>query len=215
MPTKRAKIHRDGSVEGRKLKALEAFQCASATIGPIVPGMHVFAITRGQFSMIDAILHTLDQLGPSEISLWTWCIAEYEVQVFERLMMDKRLTEATLVIDPAARNKSKKNLEAWRARFGNDSVRWVYNHAKLATVRNSDKKVLIRGSMNLNYNPRFEQFDLSEGCAGFDVVHKVESELQIFPPDCVPAQISENSKLREAYTAKELAIFPTLKVWAK
>jgi len=58
--------------------------------------MSLFAVTRGQFSMIDAVLHTLDQVGRAKLSIWTWAIAEYEIETLERLMMDERLTEARL-----------------------------------------------------------------------------------------------------------------------
>ena len=63
----------------RRAVARESFANAAETIGPCKPGMSLFAITRGQWSMIDAVLHVLDQVGPAAVSLWTWTIAEYEV----------------------------------------------------------------------------------------------------------------------------------------
>ena len=35
--------------------------------------------------------------------------------------------------------------------------------------------------MNLNFNPRFEQFDLTEGGEDFDLVERLESELPVLP----------------------------------
>ena len=147
----------------RRARAVESFKSAAETIGKIEHGSTVFAITRGQFSMIDAILHTLDELGPSEISVWTWTVADYEIEALTSLRRDGRITRGTLMIDPGARTKNSALIAEWKAAFGADSVRYVLNHAKIATVANGDKKVLLRGSMNLNCNPRFEQFDLSEG----------------------------------------------------
>lgn len=146
----------------RRTRAHESFSNAAECIGPVVPGMSLFAMTRGQFSMIDAVLHCLDCVGPAEVSLWTWTVAEYEVQCMERLMMDKRITGATLIVDHGARNKNRPILEKWIDLFGPRSVRLVVNHAKIATVRTADLSLLLRGSMNLNFNPRFEQFDLTE-----------------------------------------------------
>ena len=153
----------------RRARAVESFKSAAETIGKIEHGSTVFAITRGQFSMIDAILHTLDELGPSEISAWTWTVADYEIEALTSLRRDGRITRGTLVIDPGARTKNSALIAEWKAAFGADSVRYVLNHAKIATVANGDKKVLLRGSMNLNCNPRFEQFDLSEGGGGLRV----------------------------------------------
>ena len=75
-------------------------------IGKVEAGMSLFAITRGQWSMIDAVLHVLDQVGPAKLSLWTWTVAEYEVQVLTRLREDRRVTGGRLVIDAGARTKN-------------------------------------------------------------------------------------------------------------
>ena len=93
----------------RERKAIESFRNAVSTIGTIVHGYSLFGITRGQFSMIDLILACLDQAGPSRVTLWTWCIAEYEVQCFERLMMDERVTTALLVIDAGAQGRARES----------------------------------------------------------------------------------------------------------
>ena len=62
----------------RVKRAVESFESAAATIGPIEKDMSLFAITRGQFSMLDAILHCLHETSPAAISLWTWTIADWE-----------------------------------------------------------------------------------------------------------------------------------------
>jgi hypothetical protein len=120
--------------------------------------------------MIDAILHCLDCVGKAEISLWTWTVAEYEIQCLERLMLDKRLTGAALVIDHGARGKNKALLDKWTSIFGPHSIKLVVNHSKIATIKSADYKLLLRGSMNLNFNPRFEQLDVREGGADYDLV---------------------------------------------
>lgn len=72
------------AASNRRARAIESFKTARDCIGPITPGLAIFAVTRGQFSMLDAVLHVLDELGPSRVSLWTWTIAEYEVEVLDR-----------------------------------------------------------------------------------------------------------------------------------
>ena len=37
----------------RRKRVIEGFQSAAETIGPVTPGLSLFAVTRGQFSMID------------------------------------------------------------------------------------------------------------------------------------------------------------------
>lgn len=67
---------RASSAAGRRKAARESFQSAAECIGTVEPGMSLFAITRGQWSMIDAILAVLDQVGPAKLSLWTWTVAD-------------------------------------------------------------------------------------------------------------------------------------------
>jgi len=201
------------SVAVRRTRAVESFANAAEAIGPLSPGCGVFAITRGQWSMIDAILACLDQVGQARLTLWTWRIAEYEVEVFERLSLDARLTSATLVVDRSARGRYLPELMHWHRRFGPESIRVVYNHSKIATIEGGGLKLLLRGSMNLNFNPRFEQFDLTEGGADFDLVRQVEAELPILPVRCSNADAAAATQLNECWTDDQLSLFDGARTW--
>ena len=128
----------------RRLHAKKSFKTAVECIGPIEKDMSLFAITRGQFSMIDAVLHTLDSVGKSNLTIWTWAIAEYEIESLERLMNDDRIENARLIIDFSARKRNAPIIEKWQRIFGKSSVSYVVNHAKIATVESVDRKVLLR-----------------------------------------------------------------------
>lgn len=106
------------SIASRRSRAVESFGNAASAIGPVAPGMSLFAVTRGQWSMIDAILHTLDCVGPSKLSLWTWTVAEYEVQTLTRLRNDQRLTAGRLVIDAAPAQKIPTSSKSGRKPSG-------------------------------------------------------------------------------------------------
>lgn len=207
------------SPAARRKRAVESFQSAAECIGPVRAGMDgIFAITRGQWSMIDAVLHCLDQLAPEPVtlSLWTWTVAEYEIQCLERLMLDKQIKAATLVIDHGARGKNKALLEKWISIFGPRSVRFVVNHSKIATIEGAGAKLLLRGSMNLNFNPRFEQFDLTEGGQDFELVRSIESELETLSLDCSGPDAYRSSKVSSAFDQQTLSLFSKdIKTWAK
>jgi len=206
---------RASSVAGRRLRAVESFRSAADCIGPVEPGMSVFAVTRGQFSMLDAISHVLDELGPSRISLWTWTIAEYEVVVFTEMLRDARLEDALLVIDGGARNKNHALIAQWKANFGAESVRYVTNHAKIATVEGGGLRVLLRGSMNLNFNPRFEQLDVTEGGPDFDLVRSIEAELPVLEDDASNGDVYAASRVSAAFEPEKLEVFSKVKRWTK
>lgn len=214
----------------RRDRANESFQNAAECLGPVGKGASIFAITRGQWSMIDAILHTLWCCpGPCHISVWTWSIADYEVECLTRLMQDSRLLSARLVIDigglQQGGSRAKKAdiggaiVDQWHRTFGPDSVVHASNHAKIATIEEpvSGLKFCLRGSMNLNFNPRFEQFDLTEGGNDFFLVRQIEESLPVLPPTCTRAETMSACGIGQAWKQEDLAIFPSepLKVWSK
>ena len=210
----------------RRKRAVESFRHAADCLAPIEHDMSVFAITRGQFSMIDAVLAVLDKAGPSHVSIWTWRIADYEIKVIERLLGDGRLLSARLVIDLSAGwdpdSWSGKIVTRWVEMFGEASVRTVINHAKIATVYNDEWKFCLRGSMNLNHNPRFEQLDVDEGSGAdggrptaFDVVHQLEDELPDIGALPSKPQAVAASKIKDAWNPGQLNMFDGGKTWAK
>jgi len=69
--------------------------------------------------------------------------------------------------------------------------------------------------MNLNFNPRFEQFDLTEGGEDFDLVRRLELELPVLPDNIGGAEVYAASKVADAFGSEKLAMFTGLKVWAK
>jgi hypothetical protein len=120
------------------------------------------------------------------------------------------------VIDEGARDKNKGVLlRDWQSSFGPSSVRYVINHAKIATIQNDNWKILLRGSMNLNFNPRFEQFDLTEGGPDFDLVKQIQSELPLLPDTCSRGEVYAGSAVSGAFTKQQLSIFQGVKTWAK
>lgn len=200
----------------RRAAAKESFSCAAECIGSVVRGMSLFAVTRGQWSMLDGVLHLLDCVGRAEVSLWTYSVADYDVQVLTRLRIDERVSGGRLVIDASARRKNAAVVRDWRAQFGSDSVRYVLNHSKMARVTSaSGFRLLLRGSMNLNCNPRFEQCDLTEGGRDFDLVKEIEDGLPILSDTASGEEIYAASRVSAAFGKQELAMFRGVKSWQK
>ncbi len=207
---------KSSSPAARRKTARESFGNAAECIGNCEAGMSLFAITRGQWSMIDAVLHVLDSVGPATLSLWTWTVAKYEIEVLTRLRMDQRLLGGRMIIDHGARNKNADIIRDWKERFGAESVRYVVNHSKMCRIETpGGLKFLLRGSMNLNFNPRFEQFDITEGGPEFDLIESIEDELPILDDDCTGKAVYAASKVHGAFEQKTLNLFGGTKVWNK
>jgi hypothetical protein len=199
----------------RRKRVVESFQCAAECIGPIEHEMSLFSITRGQFSMLDAVLHCLKEIGPANVTIWTWTIADYEVEAMEGLMARNELTSGRLIIDASADRRNGVMIEKWRQRFGDDAVRICKNHAKIARLWNDDFRLLLRGSMNLNFNPRFEQLDVTEGGEDFDLVDRIENELPVLGRKWSNAQAESATGVSKAFETGQMKMFQGLKPWAK
>jgi hypothetical protein len=193
----------------------ESFASASACIGPVESGLSLFAVTRGQFSMIDVINHLIAEVGPCHVSVWTWAIADYEVQAFTALLKRRDILGANLIVDTSAEKRNSDLIQQWRDRFGSETVKVCKNHSKIARIWSSDYRLLARGSMNLNFNPRFEQLDITEGGADFDLVKEIEDELPVLRRNASNSEIDKASKLSLAYEASTLDMFKGTKIWAK
>lgn len=173
----------------------------------------VFLLTRGQFSLVDAIKHVVEACAPARVSVWTWRIAEHDLDVMHSLSQAGKITSGMLVIDQALARIAEsgavgRHLGRWVDTFGAGSVTYLKTHAKIATVEGAGMRVLIRGSCNLNCNRRFENLDISEGCAGFELMRSVEAELPVVHG------LGATAEADAALSAGSTSQFGTMKVWA-
>lgn len=202
----------------RALKAVESFQAASEAIGILSPDMHLFAITRGQWGMLEALQHCMRQLSQVDISVWTWAIARYDAGMLANLKVSGNLRSALLILDEHMRNnyQRQKNipiLDQWLADFGERSVKYVKSHAKMATITDGKLHFLLRGSMNLNHNPQFENFDLTEGGEDYWLVKRIEDELPYLSREASRKDVHIASKVNQAFDGANLSIFHDIKPW--
>ena len=165
------------AITTRRKRAVESFKTAADCIGDLQHGDSLFAITRGQFSMIDAIMHVLQQTGPATVSIWPRTVAVQKADLVSQIMLHKNTAMGIMVMQTGDEGKNAGLVLAWQDRFGGDSIKHVSTHAKIATIEGGGFRILMRGSMNLGAGARFEQFDMTEGGADFDLVRSFERRL--------------------------------------
>ena len=203
----------------RHRTALAGWTAAAEVIGPITPDLSLFLITRGQISMIDLVRHFVADLtaaarGPLHASVWTWAIADYELDAFEWFFATRALSGATLVIDRGAEIRNGPLLERWRQTFGPESVRVCHNHAKIITVTDGTLRIAARGSSNLNQNPRLEQLDISVNDGAFELIQAEEQSIPVLPPTATPQQYADATGIG-AYGGEQMRMFAGIRTWAK
>lgn len=201
----------------RNQRAVEALLTAAQCIGKIEKDVSIFAVTRGQFSMIDVIRHCVSELGPCRVSVWTWCIADYEIEAFGYLLAEGAISGALLIVDRSAEQRNSALLDQWRDKFGEDAVKVCLNHSKIATIENGTFQVCVRGSANLNANPRFEQIDITEGEGAFTLVKSIEASLPVLRRLSSHRDAAAATGLSLCWNDESLKPFASkgLKIWAK
>lgn len=207
---RRRMANRSSGESRRRAKADESMRYVDECIGQVSHRMALFAVTRGQWSMIDAIRYVVKAAGGGSVSVWTWTIADYEIKSMEGLLNDGLVTGAQLIVDMSADRRTPHFLREWRKKFGPESVKVCRNHAKIARVWNDDWRFLLRGSMNLNFNPRFEQFDLTEGGLDFDLVTAIEEEMPVLPERYTFRDIAQVTKIGQVFSDDVLQMFGDL-----
>lgn len=162
----------------RKAGAALALDTARNALKGFDRGGHLFGMNKGQFSMIDIASALLARVGVADVSVWTWCIAEYEVEAVSAFLDAGSIRSYRMVMDWAGANRDMPLIGEMQERYGDDCIRVTMTHAKIVTIATDDGwRIVVRGSMNLNNNPRFEQFDVSDDVATYDMVRGIEAEL--------------------------------------
>lgn len=134
---------------------------ARDTIEGFGHGMDVIGLTFGQFSLLDLIDATLEITGPAEVAISTWSAGFYDVEAAERFRDSGRIRSIRFVMDSSAK-RGQATVGDVDSIFGAGTVRATRCHAKFALVTNEDWSVVITSSMNLNLNPRCEQFEMTD-----------------------------------------------------
>jgi len=135
---------------------------AAASIGKVEPGCEIFGFTKGQFSFIDVIEYLLTQTGAADVSLSTWTAADADLKTAYNLLQNGRIRSIRFLVDWSFASRKPEYCAALVEQFGEDSFRVSRTHAKYCVIRNDQWNITVRTSMNLNMNPRFENFEISD-----------------------------------------------------
>lgn len=135
---------------------------ARDTIAGFGHDMDVAGLTFGQFSLIDLIQAALEITGPADVTISTWSAGFYDIEAAENFRANGLLRSVRFIMDAASMKKGQASVHDVAGLFGADAIRTTRTHAKFALVSNEEWAVVITSSMNLNLNPRCEQFEMTD-----------------------------------------------------
>ena len=132
-----------------------------AVAGLDLDGREIFGLTKGQFSLIDIIEALLAINGPAALEVSTWTAANTDISTALALIASGRVTRARWLVDLTFVRRCPQLAARIREAFGQESIRITKNHAKFAVIHNDRWQIVVRTSMNLNHNPRLEDFTVA------------------------------------------------------
>jgi len=132
--------------------------------------------------MLDLIRAVLAQTGPADLVLSTWTMGIRDLENARWLIDNGDLRSFRLLTDRSFVTRQASYCQRLVALFGTDCIRASNTHAKFATVRNEAWNVCIRGSMNLNRNARWENFDLDVDESLCNFFDELVAELEALSP---------------------------------
>lgn len=154
-------VRKRGPSHRRSIRDLRRQQTAGQAIEGLDRETQIVGFTKGQFSVIDLIRAVLAFTGKASLDISTWTAANTDVTTVCEFVDGGLLTESRWLVDLTFQRRSPQLAHRIRETFGKDAIRVARNHAKFALVRNDAWQIVIQTSMNLNFNPRFENFSLS------------------------------------------------------
>lgn len=143
-------------------KLLLRKQSAKEFLGPLRQGIHLYGFSKGQFSLIDLIEAIVEQLGKVDISMSTWTAANADLQRLDKLLRDGVFGRVRFLFDFSFQRRQPGVIQTIREIYGMGAVRCAKNHAKFLLIQAGDYRIVVRTSMNLNFNPRFEDIDVKD-----------------------------------------------------
>jgi hypothetical protein len=162
-------------------------------------GKRVVGLTKGQFSLLDLIRAALEHTGPAFLTLSTWTMGIRDADNAAFLITQGELLGLRLLVDRSFPTRQARYCRKIRATFGDAAIRATNTHAKIAMLSNDDGwRVTIRSSMNLNRNPRFEQFDIDDNASIFDHFNGWVDELEAIT---APGPSQPQSVVNDAFAA--------------
>lgn len=154
-------VRRGRITSRRSLRDLRRQETAAQALADLDHQTQILGFTKGQFSVIDLIRAALAITGPAALDLSTWTAANTDVTTVCEFVDSKTVTASRWLVDLTFQRRSPALAERIRRTFGKDAIRVAKNHAKWALITNDQWQIVLQTSMNLNFNPRYENFSIA------------------------------------------------------
>lgn len=113
-------------------------------------------VTSGRWSMNDLMSYVLLQVGPSDVMVATWSIAEIAIRQVLKHYDEGLIKSISFLLDPRVKVRNPIPLQLLSANF-HYRLSPTGCHAKVTLIRSEDHYISIVSSANMTQNPRIER----------------------------------------------------------
>lgn len=170
-------IKQTRSTHKREIRDLRRKQTAETAVAGFEKGLEIYGFTKGQFSVIDLLESMVAITGPAALTVSTWTAAKTDITTVLDFVSSGKCTSARWMVDFTFQQRSPELAARIREVAGHDAIRVGKNHAKFFMLRNDQWDIMCMTSMNLNFNPRFENFMLRDDKAMCDFHDTILNEI--------------------------------------
>ncbi|MDD5596909.1 MAG: hypothetical protein PHV82_03125 [Victivallaceae bacterium] len=150
-----------GKSRSNRQKKYYSVANAAECVGELSHGCEKFGLTQGQFSFFDILETILNVSGPANVVIATWTAAGAETARAKEFLKNGAISSIKWIVDRSFASRQPEYCQILVDNFG-DCIRTIRTHAKFLLIYNDEWNFVIRTSMNLNSNPRIENFEISE-----------------------------------------------------
>ena len=161
----------------RELRDLRRQQNAAEILAGFDKESEFYGFTKGQFSVVDLLQESVKHTGRADLVISTWTASKADVSKVLEFLDSGKVNSARWLVDLTFQNRSPELAHQIRQTFGMDAIRVAQNHSKFFMLSNDSWKVICQTSMNLNYNPRFENFNIKHDPELFDFHQTIVDEI--------------------------------------
>lgn len=126
------------------------------TIGQLPKGETTVMVSFANFNAIDVLVYLLEQIGPANLCLTSYAIAENTIRTILNLKKENTIKDLQMLLDSRVPRECPKAYQLVQANFPKHKL--VKIHAKIMTIENDNWAVTVSSSANLNENPRIESY---------------------------------------------------------
>jgi hypothetical protein len=165
-------LERPTRANAREIRDLRREASAAAAIAGLDHTTEIYGLTKGRFSMLDLLLAILNVTGPATLDLSTWTANPAQVTTLHKEFVAGRCLAMRWLVDLTFVKRDPAAAFAVRKLFGNDCIRVAQTHTKFALFGNATWRAVLRTSMNLNMNPRTEDFQIAHDPPLYDFLKR-------------------------------------------